>query len=418
MKQALRYQSSGLNGKIICPSDKSISHRAALLGAIAKDKTVIHRYLQADDTLTTLTAIETLGATVKKVQDTITIIPVAKWHNTAVLDLQNSGTTMRLLSGILAGKQGTFTLKGDNSLNKRPMKRIIDPLEQMGATIKAGPAQTPPLQIIGQKLHGISYTLPIPSAQVKSAIMLAGLQAEGITSITEPIPSRNHTEEILPLFGGTCQKKDDTWIVPGEQTLYGTELTVPSDFSSAAFWMVTGILVPNSCLTLPHIPINPTRDGLRRVIQQMGGEIEQIPEHDDLYTLICRTQALHATTIKGDIIPTMIDELPLVALLATQAEGTTIIKDAQELRVKETDRIMAITTQLNALGACITPTEDGMIINGPTPLHGGDVNSFGDHRIGMMLGIASLLANEPVMLHGAEVISVSYPDFFKTLNTL
>lgn len=420
MDRTLWTNVSGLNGTIRVPSDKSISHRAALLGAMAHGKTVIHRYLDAADTMSTLNALRQLGIHWEKKDDTVLIEGGNGIfsHPKQAIDIGNSGTSIRLLSGILASLPQTVTITGDDSIQKRPMQRIIVPLNQMGASISGINDEYPPLTIQGHQLHGITYHMPVASAQVKSAILLAGLRADGMTVIFEKVPSRNHTEEMIPLFGGKIDVEGNKISLPGNQTLEGTELSVPGDISSAAFFIVAGLIVPNSDIVLTNINLNPTRAGILKVIQQMGGEIEVTNCHDMQGDLHIRTQKLHSTVIEGSIIPSLIDEIPIIALLATQAEGTTVIRDAKELRVKESDRIQTVVSELTKMGANIEAIDDGMIIHGPTPLHGAHVDSCEDHRLGMMLSIAALIADGEVVLSRSESVGISYQHFFEDLRIL
>lgn len=417
MNRTLWTNVSGLNGTIRVPSDKSISHRAALLGAMARGKTVVHRYLDAADTMSTLNALRQLGIHWEKKDDTVLIEGRNGIfsHPKQVIDIGNSGTSIRLLSGILASLPQTVTITGDDSIQKRPMQRIIVPLNQMGASISGINDEYPPLTIQGHQLHGITYHMPVASAQVKSAILLAGLRADGMTVVFEKAPSRNHTEEMIPLFGGKIDVEGNKISLPGNQTLEGTELSVPGDISSAAFLIVAGLIVPNSDIVLTNINLNPTRAGILKVIQQMGGEIEVTNCHDMQGDLHIRTQKLHSTVIEGSIIPSLIDEIPIIALLATQAEGTTVIRDAKELRVKESDRIQTVVSELTKMGANIETIDDGMIIHGSTPLHGAHVDSCEDHRLGMMLSIAALIADGKVVLSHSESVGISYQHFFEDL---
>ncbi len=328
---------------------------------------------------------------------------------------------MRLVLGILAGCPFTSEIAGDASLNRRPMERVMKPLREMGADLQGtAEAEFPPLKVTGNTLHGIEYHMPIASAQVKSAILFAALQAEGTTKIIEKEQSRNHTEEMIKQFGGKIQVEGKEIIVTGPQQLIGQEVTVPGDISSAAFYLVAASILANSEVLLKQVGINPTRTGILDVLMQMGANIEerQLDEQNQAADLIVRSAQLHACEIQGEIIPRLIDELPIIALAATQATGTTIIRDAQELKVKETNRIDATAEELTKMGANIEPTEDGLIIHGPTSLHGATVDSHGDHRIGMMLQIAALLTAEPVELLNPEAVNISYPEFFTDLAKL
>ncbi|EOL46218.1 3-phosphoshikimate 1-carboxyvinyltransferase [Enterococcus phoeniculicola] len=415
-----------LQGTLTVPADKSISHRSIMFGAMAKGTTTIHNFLRGEDCLATLHAFKTLGVPIEDDGAVITIhgrgtdafIPAD-----APIDVGNSGTTIRLLMGILAGTNFSTTLTGDDSLSKRPMARVMDPINQMNGEITGNKhTQFPPITIQGRKtLHAITYEMPVASAQVKSAILFAALQANGESIIIEKEPSRNHTEEMIRQFGGQIEIQDKMIRLKGPQTLSGQTVVVPGDISSAAFFLVAALITKNSTIQLTNVGINPTRTGILDVIRDMGGEI-QVSESDSenqSATITARYSSLKGCTIGGAIIPRLIDELPIIALLATQAVGQTIIRDAQELKVKETNRIDAVARELTKMGASIQATEDGLIINGPTPLHGANVTSYGDHRIGMMLQIAALLvADGEVELDQAEAVSVSYPNFFSDLTTL
>lgn len=416
-----------LNGIIDIPSDKSISHRSIMFGAIAQGKTTIKNFLRGDDCLSTLKAFQDLGV---KIEDDGEIITV---HGTGfsglkqakqAIDVGNSGTTIRLIMGILAGTSFTTELFGDHSIAKRPMNRVMLPINQMGAECSGHDGtEFPPLFVKGiEKLQPIHYQMPVASAQVKSAILFAALQAHGESVIIEKEKTRNHTEDMIRQFGGEITVSGKEIRITGPQKLVGQEVTVPGDISSAAFFLAAGLITPESRVVLNNVGLNPTRTGIIDVIQQMGGKLE-IQETGNKTnkagTLTVETSELKGIEISGEIIPRLIDELPVIALLATQAEGMTIIRDAEELKVKETNRIDAVATELNKMGANIVPTDDGLIIHGKTPLHNAKVTSYGDHRIGMMLQIAALLVKSgTVELEKAEAISVSYPRFFDDLNKL
>lgn len=413
----------GLNGVLTVPSDKSISHRSALLGALAHGKTVVHDYLLAEDTLSTLEVLKNLGVKWERNGSLVTIEGrsyAGIQPATHPLDVGNSGTTIRLISGLLASiPDKDFVLTGDASIQKRPMKRIIEPLTQMGGKIQGmNHSELAPLKIQGTELTAIDYQMPVASAQVKSALILAGLNATGTTVIHEKQVSRNHTEKMLPLFGGKINVNGLTIEVPGKQVLQGTELTVPGDISSAAFFIVAALIVPNSRIILKNVGLNHTRTGILDVIQQMGGTYQVEWTDEEAGNLEISHQSLHGTVIEGKLIPRLIDELPIIVLLATQAEGQTVVRDAKELRVKETDRIATVVAELTKMGADITATDDGFIINGPTPLHEAVVDSHGDHRLGMMLSIAALIATGEVGLKNSEAVSVSYQNFYEDLAQL
>ena len=415
---------NGINGELVIPADKSISHRSIMFGAISKGTTIVNNFLKAEDCLSTIAVFKQLGVRITEKNEQIMIEGKGFEGLTAPfsrLDAGNSGTTMRLVLGILAGCPFTSEIAGDASLNRRPMERVMKPLREMGADLQGtAEAEFPPLKVTGNTLHGIEYHMPIASAQVKSAILFAALQAEGTTKIIEKEQTRNHTEEMIKQFGGKIQVEGKEIIVTGPQQLIGQEVTVPGDISSAAFYLVAASILANSEVLLKQVGINPTRTGILDVLMQMGANIEerQLDEQNQAADLIVRSAQLHACEIQGEIIPRLIDELPIIALAATQATGTTIIRDAQELKVKETNRIDATAEELTKMGANIEPTEDGLIIHGPTSLHGATVDSHGDHRIGMMLQIAALLTAEPVELLNPEAVNISYPEFFTDLAKL
>lgn len=424
--KVLDYKKPRLEGTITVPGDKSISHRAVMFGSIAKGKTTISGFLPGEDCLSTIDCFRKLGVDIRVEGSNVEIDSpgIGGWQEPKeVLYTGNSGTTTRLMLGILAGTNFHSVITGDASIGKRPMDRVTNPLKQMGAKIsgREGGKYTP-LAVQGTKLKAIDYTLPVASAQVKSAILLAGLQAEGTTIVREKENSRDHTERMLKQFGAVIDVKDGVISIEGGQELYGTHIDVPGDISSAAFFLVAGAIVPDSEVVLKNVGINPTRAGIVEVMRQMGADLEVIEENaeagEPTATLKIRTSKLKAATIEGEMIPRLIDEIPIIALLATQAEGTTIIRDAQELKVKETDRIAAVVTELKKLGADITATDDGMIINGPTKLKGASLHTYGDHRIGMMAAIASLITGSPVEIDDAECIAVSYPTFFEHLRQL
>lgn len=414
-----------LIGKITVPGDKSISHRGIMFGAIANGVTMVKNFLYSADCLATLQAFKDLGIKILIEEEIVSIY--GKGFNGLrkprhPINVGNSGTTIRLLMGILAGAPFSIELTGDTSIQHRPMNRIILPLKEMGVDCKEE-KQTgyPPLSFTGtSQLHAIHYTLPVASAQVKSALLFAALQAEGTSKITEKAKTRDHTERMIQQFGGNLKISQNTITLIGPQQLSGQTIIVPGDISSAAFFLAAGLLVPDSEIRLENVGINPTRTGILDVIQQMNGFLH-ISTYDSIHltgTLTTKSSSLKAVTISGELIPRLIDELPIIALLATQAIGKTVIKDAEELKVKETNRIDAVAQELTKLGAKIQPTSDGLIVYGPTPLHGGKVSSRGDHRIAMMLQIAALLTKEQVELENAEVINVSYPNFFNDLQSV
>lgn len=422
----LRTNARALEGTIRVPGDKSISHRSIIFGSLAKGVTRVHDILRGEDVLSTMQVFRDLGVTIEDNGDLVEVHGVGFDGLQAPkndLDMGNSGTSIRLISGVLAGQEFEATMFGDDSLSKRPMDRVTVPLSQMGVTVSGQTDRDlPPLTIKGTKsLKPISYQLPVASAQVKSALLFAALQAEGESVIIEKEITRNHTEDMIVQFGGHLSVDGKEIRITGGQEFTAQEIVVPGDISSAAFWLVAGLVVPGSKITLENVGINETRTGILDVIKAMGGKmtLSNVDEIAKSATITVEYSSLQGTEIAGDLIPRLIDELPIIALLATQANGTTIIRDAEELKVKETDRIQVVADALNSMGAKIEPTADGMIIEGPTPLHGATVNTFGDHRIGMMTAIAALLAQDgDVVLERAEAINTSYPSFFDHLESL
>ena len=415
-----------LNGSIRVPGDKSISHRSIIFGSLAEGETKVYDILRGEDVLSTMQVFRDLGVEIEDKDGVVTIQGIGMGGLKApqnALDMGNSGTSIRLISGVLAGADFEVEMFGDDSLSKRPMDRVTLPLKKMGVTISGQTERDlPPLHLKGTKsLKPIHYELPIASAQVKSALIFAALQAQGQSVIIEKECTRNHTEDMLRQFGGELSVDGKKITVQGPQKLSGQTVVVPGDISSAAFWLVAGLIVPNSRVVLKNVGINETRTGVIDVIRAMGGKLE-ITDIDPISksaTLTVETSELNGTEIGGALIPRLIDELPIIALLAIQAQGQTVIKDAEELKVKETDRIQVVADALNSMGATITPTTDGMIIKGKSALHGARVNTFGDHRIGMMTAIAALLvADGEVELDRAEAINTSYPSFFYDLETL
>ena len=422
----LKTNINHLNGSIRVPGDKSISHRSIIFGSLAEGETKVYDILRGEDVLSTMQVFRDLGVEIEDKEGVVTIQGVGMDGLEAprnALDMGNSGTSIRLISGVLAGADFEVEMFGDDSLSKRPMDRVTLPLKKMGVSISGQTERDlPPLHLKGTKnLTPIHYELPIASAQVKSALIFAALQAQGQSVIIEKECTRNHTEDMLRQFGGDLSVDGKKITVQGPQKLNGQTVVVPGDISSAAFWLVAGLIVPNSRVVLKNVGINETRTGIIDVIRAMGGKLE-ITDIDPIAksaTLTVETSDLKGTEIGGALIPRLIDELPIIALLATQAQGQTVIKDAEELKVKETDRIQVVADALNSMGAAITPTVDGMIIKGKSALHGARVNTFGDHRIGMMTAIAALLvADGEVELDRAEAINTSYPSFFDDLETL
>lgn len=417
---------SSLNGVIQVPGDKSISHRAVMFGALANGKTTITGFLPGEDCLSTINCFRKMGVKINQMNDYVEIESAGMNHlqePKEILDVGNSGTTTRLMLGILATRPFHSVLIGDESIAKRPMGRVTNPLRQMGAVIDGREnGMYTPLSIRGGNTVGIEYNSPVASAQVKSAILLAGLASKGVTTVTEPALSRDHTERMLEAFGVKINRNGLSVSIEGGQQLTATTIEVPGDISSAAFFLVAGAIVPNSEITLQNVGMNPTRIGIITVLERMGATLsltnERTVNGEPVADLTISTSELKGIEISGDIIPTLIDEIPIIALLATQAEGKTIIRDAEELKVKETNRIDTVVTELRKMGAIIEATDDGMIIEGKFPLHGADVKTYGDHRIGMMLAIAALIANSETRLENAESIAVSYPNFFDHLTQL
>lgn len=423
----LRTHLAGIQTRLTVPGDKSISHRSIILGSIAEGQTRVTGFLKAEDCLATIAVMRQLGVEINEDLESDEIVIEGRgWSGLTAskqpLDCGNSGTTMRLLTGLLAGQPFESQLIGDASLNQRPMGRVMEPLGAMGASL-SGYLETelPPLVIQPvDKLTAIDYEMTVASAQVKSAIMLGALQAEGETTIIEKVLSRNHTEEMLRLFGVDVEVKRKAIRIRGGQKLTGQRVEVPGDISSAAYFLALGLLLPETEIKIENVGFNETRSGILDVIQAMGGDLKIEPRDNGISAdLTVRSSQLKNTVIEGSIIPRLIDELPVIALMATQANGVTMIRDAEELKVKETDRIQAVASQLNAMGANIIPTEDGWLIRGQTDLQAADVNSFGDHRIGMMLQIAALLVKEgTVHLADASCVNISYPSFFDTIESL
>jgi 3-phosphoshikimate 1-carboxyvinyltransferase len=432
-----RFDPSGpLRGSLRPPSDKSISHRAALIAAMGEGETVVEGYLDAADTRSTLEAVKSVGADVveeglgkeggtagaRGLQLRVRGVGLSG-AKPANIDVGNAGTLLRLLPGWLAGQPGgEWTLDGDESIRRRPVDRIAVPLRRMGANLHAREGRLPPLVIEGTTLHGASYEMPIASAQVKSCLLFAGLLAGGETRIVEPLPSRDHTERMLAAAGAPIERVDDAVVVRPVERLEPEDLLIPADISSAAFFLVAAVLVRDSEVELKSVGVNPTRTGLLSILERMGVEIEREREveggGEPIADLRVRSQSLRATEVGGAEIPLAIDELPLVALAACFAEGTTTIRDAEELRRKESDRIETVTAALRALGGKVEPTEDGMVIEGSGGLRGGTLDSHGDHRIAMLGAVAGLASEEGVEVQGMDAAAVSYPGFERDLGSL
>ena len=425
-----RFDPSGpLRGTLRPPADKSISHRAALIAAMGEGETTIEDYLDAADTRSTLAAVEALGARVEGVgaagmEPLIRVAGVGlRGANPASVDVGNAGTLLRLLPGWLAGQEGeSWTLDGDDSIRRRPVDRIALPLAEMGARLSAREGRLPPLKISGAPLHGITYAMPVASAQVKSCLLFAGLLADGETRIIEGLPSRDHSERMLAAAGAEVGREGNAVVIHPAKRLEPGKIAVPADISSAAFFVVAALLVGGSEVVLEDVGINPTRTGLLTILERMGGEIEVEPVGErggePTARLIVRPAPLRGVEVGGAEIPLAIDELPLVALAACFAEGTTTIRDAAELRRKESDRIETVAAALIALGAKVESTEDGMVIAGTGGLRGGAIDSHGDHRIAMLGAVAGLTSSEGVEVAGMDAAAVSYPGFGSDLAAL
>lgn len=418
---------SHLKGTISVPGDKSISHRAVMFGAISDGMTEITNFLQGADCRSTISCFQNMGISIEQKKDAI-LVHGRGLHGlhapAGTLDAGNSGTTVRLISGILAGQPFASVLSGDASIQKRPMKRILEPLSSMGADISSiNGSGCAPLAIRPSKLHGISYLSPIASAQVKSCLLLAGLYADGATSVTEPVLSRNHTELMLSAFGADIRSAGTTAAIEPEPQLKGLKVEVPGDISSAAYFIAAGLLTKGSEILIQNVGVNPTRDGIRKAASAMGGSIQALNERtvsgEPVCDLLVCSSDLKGTVIEGALIPALIDEIPILAVMAAFAEGTTVIRDAAELKVKESNRIKTVTDNLRRMGAAVTPTDDGMIINGNRSLlHGAEFDSYLDHRIAMSFAVAALAIDEPCTMRNAECVTISYPDFYKDLAKL
>lgn len=415
-----------LKGEIHIPGDKSISHRSIMFGALADGLTEVTHFLQGADCLSTIACFQQLGIEIENTPERI-LIHGKGLHglqpSSRMLDAGNSGTTIRLISGILAGQPFSTAINGDASIQKRPMKRIITPLREMGASItgKDG-SDCAPLSINGSVLHGIHYHTPVASAQVKSCILLAGLYADSPTSVTEPSLSRNHTELMLSSFGAQLKSEGTTASIMPDPLLKGQKIEVPGDISSAAYFIAAGLLVPNSEILIRNVGINPTRDGILRAASAMNADITKLNVHETSGEPVCdllvRSSSLTGAAIEGSLIPALIDEIPVLAVMAAFAQGTTIIKDAAELKVKESNRIETIVTNLKAMGADITATDDGMIIHGGRPLHYADIHTCKDHRIAMSFAVAALCSDGGAEIKDAECVNISYPEFYQHLGSL
>lgn len=432
---------ASLKGELTIPGDKSISHRAIMFSSLAKGDTQITHFLESADCLATMDCFSRLGIYIERdfsehgklIVHGTGLRGLYPSHSPIALYSQNSGTTTRIMSGILAPQHFTSYITGDESVNRRPMKRVMEPLQQMGADIVSmNDNNCAPLKITGKPLHGITWKTSVASAQVKSAILCAGLYAEGNTTVLEPAISRDHTEKMLAAFGhapAVTDLTDDSGkfaghsvsVTPAQELWSPEQITVPGDISSAAYFIAAACLVPNSEVLIRNVGINETRDGILRVARAMGADITVLNENraaEPSADLLVRTSSLHGTIVEGDMIPTLIDEIPIIAVMAAAADGTTIIRDAAELKVKESDRIAAMTEGLQAMGCRITPTGDGMIIEGGVPLRGAAIRTFKDHRIAMSFAIAALIAEGETVLDDAGCVDISYPTFFENLNQL
>lgn len=424
MKLKVNNSNNTLNGTIEIPADKSISHRAIIFSSLAKGKSNIKNFSNGQDPYSTLKVFQNLGVEITENEGIITVNSTGNLSApNQNLDCGNSGTTMRLLSGILAGQNFNSTLIGDVSLSKRPMKRVIEPLSLMGAQIESNDFRAP-LKFFRSKLHSIAYKSKIASAQVKSCILLAGLNVEnGITTITEPFVSRNHTEIMLKAMGVKI-KTNGTTVSIEKSKLSPIEIVIPGDISSAAYFIVSALITPNSDIILKNVGLNQTRTGILDVVKQMGADLEILDERTicgekvgDLR--VKYTKDLKACNISGEIIPRLIDEIPVIAVLATQADGQTIISDAQDLRNKESDRISALVNELKKLGAKIEETPDGMIIEGKTALSGNcEVETYHDHRLAMSLYVAGLICNKEILINEFEWVNISFPTFLNLFENL
>lgn len=415
-----------LKGEVKVPGDKSLTHRAFLLGALAQGETKITGFLESADCQRTRDCLKALGIEVSSSKEKIVVKGQGLFgfqEPSQVLDTGNSATTMRLLLGILAGQKFYSVLAGDASLNKRPMGRVTAPLREMGARIygRQGGAYAP-LTVLGGELKPLTFYSPVASAQVKSAVLLAGLLAEGETTVVEPALSRDHTERMLKTFGAQVTREGLEVKVAGRPCLRGQKIEIPGDLSAAAFFLVAGLIVPSAEVYLPGVGANPTRTGIVEILQQMGGKIEvsnlREVSGEPVADLYVKSSRLRGTIVEGTLIPRLLDEIPVLAVAAVAAEGVTIIKDATELRVKETDRLATIASELQKLGAQVTEQPDGLVIQGGVPLKGGICRSHGDHRLAMALAVAGLIGREETIVQDAEWVEVSFPHFFEALFAL
>nr|WP_302656078.1 3-phosphoshikimate 1-carboxyvinyltransferase [uncultured Agathobaculum sp.] len=413
-----------LHGEITVPGDKSISHRAVMLGALANGTTHITGFLMGEDCLSTIDCFRKMGVSID-VSDKEVVVEGVGLHGLTAPECElytgNSGTTTRLLSGILAGQSFTSTMNGDATIQRRPMGRVMKPLREMGASIEGKDDNFCPLTMHPSELHGIEYRLPVASAQLKSAILLAGLYAEGQTTVIEPAPSRDHTERMFRALGVEIETNGNAITLNPPEDLHAVDIAVPSDISSAAYFLVAGAIVPGSELTIKNVGVNPTRTGIIDVLRDMGADITESnfrEEAEPVCDLTVRYSRLHGTEIGGAIIPRLIDELPVIAVAAAFAEGETVIRDAQELKVKESNRIASMVAELSKAGVDVEETDDGMIVRGGEKPHGASFETYKDHRIAMSLAILGLAAEGASRIDEPEVVAISYPDFFGTIEKL
>ncbi|TCT15348.1 3-phosphoshikimate 1-carboxyvinyltransferase [Natranaerovirga pectinivora] len=417
---------SKISGELSVPGDKSISHRAIMFSSLSDGKSIIRNFLQGDDCLSTIRCFKQLGINIIINNDVVEVEGNGLHGlkpSVDILDVGNSGTTLRLMTGILSAQAFDSMVTGDSSIQKRPMKRVMDPLSKMGAKIESiNNNGCAPLKITGQPLKGITYESPVSSAQVKSSILLAGLYADGKTTVIEPAPSRNHTEIMLEYYGGTITTKDlETTVEPVNQ-LKAQEIIVPGDISSAAFLITAALIVPNSRILIKNVGINPTRNGILEVYRRMNANIqilnERLENGEPVADILAETSTLKGIVLEGDIIPNIIDEIPIISVAAAYADGQTIVKNAEELKVKESNRIDAMVENLSKMNVDIVATDDGMIINGNNKLKGATVESYHDHRIAMSLAIATLSASGSTTINDSDCIAISYPGFFNDLEKL
>jgi len=414
---------ASVRGEIVVPGDKSISHRSIMLGAIANGVTTVRGFLRGEDNMSTMHAFRAMGVDINDDGETISITGCGLHglkESGDVLDCGNSGTTIRLITGLLSGQSFFSVVTGDQYLRKRPMKRVVEPLSRMGARIAGrGGGTLAPLAINGGNLKGISYQSPVSSAQIKSSIMLAGLYAEGETSVTEPTLSRDHSERMFRLFGASLDVQSNGVSVRGGVELTAQEVTVPGDISSATFFIVAALITPHSELLIKNVGVNPSRTGAIDILQAMGGDIQLLDlrevSGEPVADILVRSSNLKGIAIAGSVVPRAIDEFPAICVAAARAEGVTVIRDARELRVKETDRITAIADNLRKLGITVVETEDGMDITGSEQLLGGSVDSRGDHRIAMSMAVAALVAASSITVADIGCVATSFPTFFPLL---